>query len=203
MSIPGSLLWQVGEHQATITQRNFALVVVVVVLFLKLINNSTVKTKKMMVLGYLILITILIDVSFIEKIYETLKTVFDYISKHLEVRQKYSTACTFQVSSSLLVVWKWGQTRPFVFDVIYQTRKIVFEHISKHREESWKYDAQRSIFDEIRGVWIADETLPRVFDISSQSKQKIRSKQRRKIVKIYANQDQVSKPPSQLWFPLF
>ena len=31
-----------------------------------------------------------------------------------------------------------------------------------------KYDAQRSIFDEIRGVWIADETLSRVFDISSQ-----------------------------------
>ena len=47
----------------------------------------------------------------------------------------------------------------------------------------WKYDAQRSIFDEIRGVWIADETLSRVSDISSQSKQKLKSK----IVKIYAN----------------
>ena len=50
-----------------------------------------------------------------------------------------------------------------------------------------KYDAQRSIFDEFRGVWIADETLSRVFDISSQSKQKLRSKRRSKIVKIYAN----------------
>ena len=40
--------------------------------------------------------------------------------------------------------------------------------LSKHREES--------IFDEIRGVWIADETLSRVFDISSQSKQKLRGK---------------------------
>ena len=59
--------------------------------------------------------------------------------------------------------------------------------MSKHREESWKYGAQRSIFDEIRGVWIADETLSVVFDISSQSKQKLRSKQRSKIVKIYAN----------------
>ena len=29
--------------------------------------------------------------------------------------------------------------------------------------------------DEIRGVWIVDETLSRVFDISSQSKQKPRS----------------------------
>ena len=53
--------------------------------------------------------------------------------------------------------------------------------------ESWKYDAQQSIFDEFRGVWIADETLSRVFDISSQSKQKLRSKQRSKIVKIYAS----------------
>ena len=42
-------------------------------------------------------------------------------------------------------------------------------------------------FDEIRGVWIADEALSRVFDISSQSKQKLRGKRRRKIVKIYAN----------------
>ena len=39
------------------------------------------------------------------------------------------------------------------------------------------------IFDEIRGVWIADEPLSRAFDISSQSKQKLRSKQRSKIVK--------------------
>ena len=46
-----------------------------------------------------------------------------------------------------------------------------FIGMSKHLEESWKYDAQRSIFNEIRGVWIADETLSRVFDISSQSKQ--------------------------------
>ena len=33
-----------------------------------------------------------------------------------------------------------------------------------------------------RGVWIADETLPQVFDISSQLKQKLRSTQRRRIV---------------------
>ena len=50
-----------------------------------------------------------------------------------------------------------------------------------------KCDAQRSIFDQIRGVWIADETLSRVFDISSQSTQKRKSKRKSKIVKIYAN----------------
>ena len=46
--------------------------------------------------------------------------------------------------------------------------------------------------------WIADETLSRVSDISSQPKQKIKSKRRSKILKIYANQDRVSKPPSRL-----
>ena len=39
---------------------------------------------------------------------------------------------------------------------------------------------------EIQGVWIANETLYQVFDISFQLKQKLRSKQRSKIVKIYA-----------------
>ena len=55
-----------------------------------------------------------------------------------------------------------------------------------HQEEMWKYDLQQSIFDKIWGVWIADEILSWVCDISSQSKQKLRSKWRSKIVKIYA-----------------
>ena len=37
---------------------------------------------------------------------------------------------------------------------------------------------------EIRGVWIADEILSRVFDTPSQSIQKLRSKRRSKIIKI-------------------
>ena len=40
-------------------------------------------------------------------------------------------------------------------------------------------------FDEIRGVWKCDESLSLVFDISSQSKLNLRSKQRNKIVKNY------------------
>ena len=35
--------------------------------------------------------------------------------------------------------------------------------------------------------WIVDETLSRVFDISSQSRQKLRRKRRSKIDKVYAN----------------
>ena len=62
-----------------------------------------------------------------------------------------------------------------VMQVIYvlrQTRESVSSpEISKHREESYKYDSHRSVFDEIWSVWISDETLSPVFDISSQSKQ--------------------------------
>ena len=50
--------------------------------------------------------------------YQTLKTVFDHISKHLEVRQKYSGAS--RISNSLLGVWKCDQTRSFVFDILLQ-----------------------------------------------------------------------------------
>ena len=72
---------------------------------------------------------------------------------------------------------------------------IVFDILHKTRE---KHYVQRSIFDEIRDVWIADKTLSRVFDISSQSRQKVRCIRRSKIVKIYANLDQVTKPSSRL-----
>ena len=57
--------------------------------------------------------------------------------------------------------------------VIYQTQEIMIHH-----------DAQQSIFDETQGVWKCDEALSQVFDISSQSKQKLSSQQRNKIVKI-------------------
>ena len=56
---------------------------------------------------------------------------------------------------------------------------------SKKRVE--KYDEQWSIFDEIQGVWIANETLSQVFDIFSQSKQNQKSAWKSKIVKIHAN----------------
>ena len=52
----------------------------------------------------------------IEKIHQTLETVFDHISKHLEVRQKHSAAC--RIFNSPLGVWKCGQTRSFVFDIL-------------------------------------------------------------------------------------
>ena len=74
-----------------------------------------------------------------------------------------------------------------MIEIIYETRETVFHRKSKQRKENLKFDAQRSIFDEIRGVWIADKTLSRVFDISSQSKQTLSRKPRSKILKIYVN----------------
>jgi len=68
--------------------------------------------------GYLILIEkdfSLVFVS-IEKIYQTLMTVFDHTSKHLEARQKYSAAR--RIFNSLLGVCKCSQTRSFVFDIL-------------------------------------------------------------------------------------
>ena len=46
------------------------------------------------------------------------KTVFDHISKHLEVHQKYSTA--HHIFNSLLGVWKCNPTQSSVFDILHQ-----------------------------------------------------------------------------------
>ena len=52
----------------------------------------------------------------------------------------------------------------------YQAWDAVFHHHMNHWEESWKYDAQRSIFDKLRGVSSREETLRRKLDITSQTK---------------------------------
>ena len=51
----------------------------------------------------------------IEKMYQAVKTVFDYIFKNLEVRQKYSA--TLRIFNSLLSVLKCCHTLSFVFDI--------------------------------------------------------------------------------------
>ena len=58
----------------------------------------------------------------IEKIHQTLKTVFDHISKHLKVRQKYSAAR--RKVNSLLGVWKCSQTWSFVFDILHHHSQL-------------------------------------------------------------------------------
>ena len=51
----------------------------------------------------------------------------------------------------------------------------------------------RIIFEELQVVWKCGQTLSSVFDISSQSKLKLRSKQRNRVLKIDANYEQISK----------
>ena len=56
-------------------------------------------------------------------------------------------------------------------DVIYQTRETVFHWDIQRPTRELKIRCTAEYFYEIRGVWIADETLSRLFDISSQTKQ--------------------------------
>ena len=62
-----------------------------------------------------------------------------------------------------------GKFRDFDLNV-YQAWEAVFHHEIKHRENSCKYDAQRSVFNELRGLSSGDETRCRMVDITSQTK---------------------------------
>ena len=54
----------------------------------------------------------------IEKIHQTFERVLHYISKHLKVRQKYSTAC--HIFNSLLCVKKCDETLSLVFNILHR-----------------------------------------------------------------------------------
>ena len=51
----------------------------------------------------------------VKKIYQILVRVFHHMSKHLQVRQKYSG--TRRIFNSLLGVWKCDETLSLVFDI--------------------------------------------------------------------------------------
>ena len=55
--------------------------------------------------------------------------MFDQISKHLEICQKYSATCC--IFNSLLDVWKYGQTLSFVFDILLQKSSLLKTHCFK------------------------------------------------------------------------
>ena len=60
----------------------------------------------------------------IMKIYQTLKTVFEQISKHLQALKKYTA--TGRIFSFLLGVCKCGQTQFFMFDILLTTLVGIF-----------------------------------------------------------------------------
>ena len=55
-----------------------------------------------------------------------------------------------------------------VFDL--RSKLCLISDETLRRELNIEYDAQRSIFDELRGVSFGDETLCRMLDITSQTK---------------------------------
>ena len=54
-------------------------------------------------------------------------------------------------------------------------------------------------FNELRSVWISDETLFRMFDMASQSI----DNSKKKFTEFYDNKDHISKPPSRNDFLCF
>ena len=73
------------------------------------------------------------------------------------------------------------------FHVIYQTRGSVFHQISKHWEVVWKNEALPSFFNQLRSVWISDETLFRLFDTASQSSDNSWRKWKQKFAEFHVN----------------
>ena len=57
-----------------------------------------------------------------------------------------------------------------LFEKKYQTFDTVFHHQMQHLEVRQKYSAARRIFNSLLGVSSGDETLCRMFDISSQDR---------------------------------
>ena len=62
----------------------------------------------------------------IEKIYQTLETVFHLLSKHFEFLQKYSAACS--IFNSLLGVWIPNETLFLVFDILLHLKSVFYSN---------------------------------------------------------------------------
>ena len=61
------------------------------------------------------------------------------------------------------------KSKPSFINVFGKGLQECFIRISKHREVGRKNETQPSLFNRLRGVWILDETLFRVFDMASQT----------------------------------
>ena len=73
-------------------------------------------------------------------------------------------------------------SKMILFEKKYQTFDTVFHHQMKHLEVRQKYSAARRIFNSLLGVSSGDETLCRMFDISSQTKSFLKEKLRMQIL---------------------
>ena len=90
----------------------------------------------MTIFGYLILISVYFNncislfspwLFSIKKMYQTLETMFDHITKHLKVDQNYPAL--HHIFNSLFGVWKCIQTWSFMLDIFHRSslRTDLFE----------------------------------------------------------------------------
>ena len=93
----------------------------------------------------------------------------------------FLSSCTGDCHRISLSSWGCPSETFEIFDVIYQTRETVFHRDIKNTDKRVENTTRSGV------LLTNDETLSRVFDISSQFKQKLKSERRGKIVKIYAN----------------
>ena len=110
-------------------------------------------------------------------------------TKHFQTCLKYLQIVSFLFFLNALKILSTHLPYLSIFSTLFSVFHLVMKHCisclifyMKHREESWKYDAQRSMFDELRGVSSGDETLCRMFDISSQTKSFLKDKLRMQIL---------------------
>ena len=77
--------------------------------------------------------------------------------------------------SSTLIWYRLFLIVHLTFDLFFRVRRLSYissmrRSVSSPDSTLRKYDAQRSIFDELRGASSSDETLCRMLDITSQTK---------------------------------
>ena len=78
-----------------------------------------------------------------------------------------------------------------------KSRERVFHQDIQTPRSGLKNEAQPIFFDRLRGVWMPDETLFRVYDMASQTIHNSWRNSKQKFANFYANYDPVSKPPSR------
>ena len=78
-------------------------------------------------------------------------------------------------------------SKMILFEKKYQTFDTVFHHQMKYLEVRQKYSAARRIFNFLLGVSSGDETLRRMFDISSRTKSFLKEKLRMQILSSFSS----------------
>ena len=120
---------------------------------------------------------------------------FTEILQEVTVKKKvkrsiYQVYCVFLLSS-LLYCYSIPNLYLYcccsIVEVIYQTRERVFHQDIQTPRSGLKKRGAAEFFNRLRGVWIPDETLFRVFDMASQTIHNSWRNSREKFAKLYAN----------------